>query len=38
MTINPQMISFPQWLGTSGRTLFQQALGTAGTWQYADQR
>ena len=36
-TINPQMMSFAHWLETTGRRLFQQALGTAGSWEYADK-
>jgi uncharacterized protein YbjT (DUF2867 family) len=32
--INPEMQSFATWLAGSGRTSFEQALGTGGAWQY----
>ena len=32
--INPEMRSFRSWLAGSGRTAFQQALGTPGRWAY----
>lgn len=35
--MNPQIMSFSHWLETTGRGLFQQSLGTAGSWEYADQ-
>ncbi|MCX8279882.1 NmrA/HSCARG family protein [Phyllobacterium sp. 0TCS1.6C] len=35
--INPQMTTFAHWLETDGRELFRQALGTSGSWEYADR-
>jgi uncharacterized protein YbjT (DUF2867 family) len=32
--INPEMQSFRSWLAGSGRKAFEQALGTAGSWEY----
>jgi uncharacterized protein YbjT (DUF2867 family) len=32
--INPEMQSFRSWLAGSGRKAFEQALGTAGDWEY----
>lgn len=32
--INPEMQSLSAWLASSGRTSFEQALGTAGAWEY----
>ena len=32
--INPEMQSFRSWLAGSGRKAFEQALGTAGAWEY----
>lgn len=34
--INPEMQSFRSWLAGSGRKAFEQALGTAGTWEYGN--
>lgn len=33
--INPEMQSFRSWLAGSGRKAFEQALGTAGGWEYS---
>lgn len=32
--INPEMQSFRSWLAGDGRKAFEQALGTAGAWEY----
>ncbi len=34
--INPEMQSFRSWLAGSGRKTFEQALGTAGAWEYGN--
>ena len=33
---NPEMQSFATWLAGSGRTSFEQALGTGGAWEYSN--
>jgi hypothetical protein len=32
--LHPQMQTFRSWLHGSGREAFDQALGTAGAWEY----
>ncbi len=34
--INPEMQSFRSWLAGNGRKAFEQALGTAGAWEYGN--
>ncbi len=35
-TINPEVQSFRSWLAGSGHKAFEQALGTAGAWEYGN--